>query len=129
MAKQRKILVIEDDKSLRGAIVDVLRLKNFLPLEASNGQEGLGMALAEHPDLILLDLLMPVMNGMEALKKIRENEWGKNVPVIVLTVRSATDEKLIEDITSLRPAYYLIKSDWKIHDVVKKIDKILSGKE
>lgn len=75
--------------------------------------------------MILLDLLMPVMGGMEALKEIRKSKWGETVPVIILTNLSATDEKLVESMISERPAYYLIKSDWKIFDVVKKIKEIL----
>lgn len=123
--RQKTILIVEDEKSLRDAIVDILRLKNFLPLEAKNGKEGVGIALSKHPDLILLDLIMPVMDGMAALKKIREDSWGKKVPVVILTNLSATSEQLVEDMVTHKPMHYLIKSDWKLHDVVKKIEEIL----
>lgn len=125
MKTQKTILVVEDEKSLRDAIADILRLKNFLPLEAKDGKEGVDIALAQHPDLILLDLLMPVMDGMTALKKIREDAWGTKVPVIILTNLSATKEQLVEDMVTHKPMHYLIKSDWKLHDVVKKIEEIL----
>jgi DNA-binding response OmpR family regulator len=125
MKAQKTILVVEDEKSLREAVADILRLKNFLPLEARDGKEGVEIALAKHPDLILLDLLMPVMDGMTALKKIRADAWGAHVPVIVLTNLSAKDEHLVEDIVTHRPMDYLIKSDWKLHDVVKKIEEVL----
>lgn len=122
---QKTILVVEDEKSLCEAIVDILHLKNFLSLEAKDGQEGVELALSKHPDLILLDLLMPVMDGMTALKKIREDDWGKKVPVVILTNLSATNEQLVEDMVTHKPMHYLIKSDWKLHDVVKKIEEIL----
>src|SRR3989338_2081930 len=122
---QRTILIVEDEKSLRDAIVDILRLKNFSPLEAKNGIEGVELALSKHPDLILLDLIMPEMDGMTALKKIRADAWGKTVPVIILTNLSATKEQLVEDMVTHKPMHYLVKSDWKLHDVVKKIEEVL----
>ena len=125
MTTQRTILIVEDEKSLRDAIADILRLKNFLPLEAKDGREGVEIALAKHPHLILLDLIMPEMDGMTALKKIREDAWGKKVPVIILTNLSATKEQLVEDMVTHKPMHYLIKSEWKLHDVVQKIEEIL----
>jgi DNA-binding response OmpR family regulator len=125
METQKTILVVEDEKSLRSVIADILRTKNFLVLEAKNGREGVNLALEKHPDLILLDLIMPEMDGMTALKKVRTDAWGATVPVIILTNLSATNEQLVEDMVTHKPMHYLIKSDWKLHDVVKKIEKIL----
>ena len=126
MNTQKTILVVEDEKSLRDAIMHILGLKKFIPLEAKDGKEGVEIALGKHPDLILLDLLMPVMDGMTALKKIREDAvWGARVPVVILTNLSATEEQLVKDMVTRKPMHYLIKSDWEIHDVVKKIEEIL----
>jgi DNA-binding response OmpR family regulator len=125
MKTQKTILIVEDEKNLRDAIVDVLDRKGFAALNAKNGKEGVELALSKHPDLILLDLIMPEMDGMTALKKIREDAWGARVPVIILTNVSATSEELIEDVVTHKPLNYLIKSDWKIHDVVKKIEEVL----
>ena len=125
MEKQKVILVVEDEEDIRGFIATALRSKKFIALEAKNGVEGVGVALSEHPDLILLDLLMPEMDGMTALKKIRQDAWGANVPVIILTNLGATNEHLIEDMVAQKPLHYLIKSDWKIHDVVDKIEEVL----
>lgn len=127
MSEPRTILIVEDEISLSSAIADILRRKNFISLEAHNGAEGVEVALAKHPNLILLDLLMPVMDGMTALKKIREDAWGKNVPVVILTNLSATDERLVEDMVTHKPMHYLVKSDWKLSDVVAKIEEILSS--
>lgn len=122
---QKTILVVEDEKSLRGAVVDILQLKNFLTIEAKNGREGAEIALSKQPDLILLDIMMPEMDGMAALKKIRGNSWGERVPIIILTNLSAVKGQLTDDKVANRPTYYLIKSDWKLSDIVKKIEKIL----
>ena len=125
---QKTILVVEDEKSLREAIIDILERNNFLPLGAMNGKEGVELALAKHPDLILLDLIMPEMDGMSALKKIRADAWGATVPVVILTNLSATNEQLIDDMVKHKPMHYLIKSDWKLHDVIKKVEDILEMK-
>ena len=127
MKQDKTILIIEDEKDIRQALRDVLQLKKYKTLEAQNGSEGVDMALANHPDLILLDLIMPGINGMDALAKIREDDWGKNVPVIILTNQNANSEQIIKDMITHKPLEYLIKSDWEIHNVVKKIGEILQN--
>lgn len=123
--KEKTILIVEDEKSLSNAISDVLNRHNFISIQAKDGKEGLELALKEHPDLILLDLIMPEMDGMTTLRKIREDSWGQNVPVIILTNLSATDEQLISDMIKYKALNYLIKSDWKLEDVIKKVEEIL----
>ena len=115
----KKILIIEDEPALREALADKLSREGFSCLEAKNGLEGLDFALKEHPDLILLDIIMPVMDGMTMLEELRKNPWGKNVPVILLTNLSEV-EKVAE---SLRHGIYdyLVKSDWSLEDIVKKV--------
>lgn len=125
----QKILVVEDEVSLRGALRDKLTLEDFTVLEAKNGQEGLATALSQHPDLILLDIIMPVMDGMTMLRKLRESgEWGKHIPVIILTNLSSDSNKVINDVTLLEPSYYLVKSDWKLEDLVTKVTEVLEIK-
>jgi CheY-like chemotaxis protein len=125
MKAKKTVLVIEDEKNIREAITDTLFLNDFLSLEACNGKEGVKIALSKHPDLILLDLLMPVMDGMTAFKKIRQDVWGAKVPVVIMTNVNETEKLLSEDIMICKPDFYLIKSDWDIHDVMKKIKKII----
>jgi len=124
--KKKKILIVEDEAAVKNILRDTLEKSNFSVIEAGNGQTGVALALSDHPDLILLDILMPVMNGMAALKKIRQDPWGKRIPVIILTNISATDEQLVKGMVEERPEYYLIKSDWKMQDIIKKIKKILN---
>lgn len=120
---EKKILVVEDEAALRGALVEALTLEGFTVVQAGNGEEGLRAAEAEHPDLILLDVLMPVMDGMTMLTTLRKQEWGKNMKVIVLTNDSAT-EKVADSVED--GAYdYLIKSDWKMSDVIVKVRSVL----
>jgi len=107
------------------ALVEKFGREEFETLEAGNGEDGLATALKEHPDIILLDIVMPKMDGMTVLKKLREDEWGKKVPVILLTNLSATGADIIEGIVEQEPSYYLVKSDWKIEDVVAKVKDTL----
>jgi two-component system response regulator MprA len=127
LGNNKKILVIEDDPALRGVLHDKFTLDGFSVLEAKDGEEGLAMSLSEHPDIILLDIVMPRMDGLTVMKKLREmNEWGKNVPVVLLTNLSADDEKINQAIVDNEPAYYLVKSNWTISDLVEKVNERLS---
>ena len=85
MAEKKRILIVEDDESLKKIMVHTLRAENLEVLEAGNGEEGLKMALEEKPDLVLLDIVLPGMDGLAVLKKLREDSRGKDIPVITLT--------------------------------------------
>lgn len=128
MKKQKTILIVEDEKNLREALVDVFQSRKFVPLQAKNGKEALSIALKEHPDMIILDLLMPEVDGMTAFEKIRKDSWGAKVPVIILTNLNPTAETLVKEIITYEPLFYLIKSDWKLHDIVDKIESTLGIK-
>ena len=123
LTQSKKILIVEDEQDLRQTLVDKLTREGFDVLEAKNGEEGLKAALKEHPDLILLDIIMPVMDGMTMMKKIREDEWGRGVPVIMLT--NLSDIERVSEAVESGIYEYLVKSDWKIEDVVKKVKKKL----
>ncbi len=126
----KKMLVIEeveDEKSLRDVLHDKFSLEGFNVLEAKDGEEGLATALREHPDIILLDIVLPKMDGLTMMKKLREaNEWGKNVPIILLTNLEANDDKIMKAITDNTPAYYLVKANYTIEDLVEKIKERLA---
>ncbi|MDO8557836.1 MAG: response regulator [bacterium] len=122
--QEKTILIVEDDRSQLQALVDKLTQEGFATLEAKNGEEGLETALREHPDLILLDIVMPVMDGMTMLKKLREDTWGKDALVIILS--NLSDPEKISQAVTQGTYGYLIKTDWKIEDVVAKVKELLS---
>ncbi len=116
----KKILIVEDEAPLRNAVSDILSFEGFEVFQAKNGQEGLDTAIKEHPDLILLDLMMPVMDGLTMLEKLRnDQEYGKNAAVILLT--NINDPEKVAMATEAGSYDFLVKSDWNIEDVVKKI--------
>src|SRR6478609_4723381 len=85
------VLVVEDDDALRGALCATLYARRLHALEARSGEEGLALAVREEPDLVLLDLSLPGMDGTQVLRSIRERS---ETPVIVLTVRDTQLEKV-----------------------------------
>ncbi len=116
----KKILIVEDEAPLRSAVSDILAFEGFTVFQAKNGQEGLDLALAEHPNLILLDLMMPVMDGLTMLEKLRTDaEYGAHAAVILLT--NINDPEKVAQATEAGSYDFLVKSDWNIEDVVKKI--------
>ncbi len=121
----KKILIVEDEPSMLQVLSDALRAEKFDVVTASDGIEGLRQAETHHPDLILLDIVMPKMDGVSMMKKLRsESDWGKNVPIIILTNLSADDE-ILKSVTLSEPAYYLIKTNWTITDVIIKVKERL----
>lgn len=126
---KKTILIVEDEPALLKVYAEELADQGFEVLKAHNGEEGLDVALNTKPDIILLDILMPVMDGLAMMDKLRaSNKWGKSVPIILLTNLSSGEDKIIASITKNEPAYYLIKSDWSLNQVVEKIKERLARK-
>lgn len=123
----KKILVIEDELTTLKSITDELTGVGFPVITATDGITGLEMALANHPDLILLDILLPKMDGMEVLKKLRADGWGKTVPVVVLTSLEAND-RVMQGVIEDEPSFYLLKKNWGLQDVTQKIKECLKIK-
>ncbi len=120
MADTTKILVIEDDPSLRRVLIERITEEGYTVIEATDGVQGLDIALREHPRLILLDVFMPHMDGVSMLTKLRgSGPWGKHVKVIVLT--NAGDMNTMQRVIGLGATDYLTKSEWGLDAIVKKI--------
>lgn len=125
MAKN-KILIVEDDRLLQDGYALALQAENFQVLRANDGQEGLELALKEKPDLILLDILMPIMDGLQMLEELRKDEsYGKKASVVLLTNLSATNEDIVKKVAQTGPMYYIVKSSLTFREVVEKIKEVL----
>lgn len=121
--KNKIILVAEDEEPLRRVLNDILSFEGYQVIEAVNGEEGLERVLKEHPDLILLDIVMPKMNGLAMLKKLRADDWGKTASVIILTNLSDNDEVIKAAESEGIP--YFVKTDIKINEVIDKVKEKL----
>jgi len=114
---------VEDDTPLRNILVQKLSDEGFNILQAKDGEQGLAMAKEKEPDLILLDILLPKMDGITMLKNLRSDGWAKATPVIILT--NVDNPTTVADAVENDMLGYLIKSDWKIEDVVKVVKEKL----
>jgi DNA-binding response OmpR family regulator len=121
--QKKKILIVDDDGSLRNVLKDKINHEGFTALTAGDGEEGLKIGIKEKPDLILLDVIMPKINGIKMLKKLREDEWGEHVPVLLLS--NDDDPEHIRETLKDNATDYLIKSDWELEDIIKKIKETL----
>ena len=126
MQKRKIVLITEDEPPMLQILSDKFAENDFEVLQAKNGEEGLHSALEHHPDVVILDVLMPKMDGMSMMNKLREDDWGKNVPIIVLTNVSADSDETLQEIIKNQPAYYLVKSNTKLEDIVEKVKEILT---
>jgi DNA-binding response OmpR family regulator len=120
----KKVLIIEDDDHVLKALEHKFKYEGFNVLTAKDGVEGLESSLKNHPDLILLDIIMPKMDGVTMLKKLRQDQWGAEAKVIILTNLSE-DKEVLQALES-RVYDYLVKSDWKLEDLVKKAEERLA---
>lgn len=119
-----KILLVEDDKLLLKALEDKFTQEGFEVTTAADGDEGVDSALKNHPDIILLDVLMPGTDGITALKLLRKDRWGKDAQVIVLT--NLADDAKVKEAESLNAVGYFIKSNWHLEEIIKKVKRRLN---
>lgn len=124
----KTILLVEDEESQIKILSDYLAKKEFSILEAKDGIEGLEIALREHPDIILLDVRMPKMDGMTMMHKLREDAWGKKASIIILTNYDTSDTNLFQILVD-EPALYLVKSNSSLDLIFEKIEEVLASKK
>ena len=120
----KKLLIVDDDSTLRAMYEGRFFGEAFTTITAGNGEEGLEVALKEHPDLILLDVDMPKMDGVTMMKRLRMDIWGKTVPIILLT-NLDTNDTILQSIVESEPSYYLLKDQVDPEDVFEKVQEVL----
>ncbi|MBI3420782.1 MAG: response regulator [Candidatus Sungbacteria bacterium] len=119
--RAQKIVLIEDDRILSDALYSKLTDAGFEVERAFDGEEGIAMVLAKKPDLVLLNILLPKMDGLTVAKKLKSNPQTKETPIIILTVLE-NSEPMAKALES--GVYeYLVKSKSKVEDVVKRIQE------
>lgn len=121
---KKTILVVEDEEPMLRALQDKFTKEGFLVHTAADGEAGLETALEKTPDLIILDIIMPKIDGMTVMKKIREDKkWGSKVPIIMLT--NLSDPESVSEAANYDVHDFLVKTDWRLEDIVKLVkDKL-----
>lgn len=125
MTKTKKILIIEDVPYLAESMQDLLKFKGYESLTATSGIDGLAIALTEHPDLVMLDLRLPDIDGFEVLRRLRKDPWGQKAKVLILTAADVS-EAVPTDI-DIDPADILHKSHWGIDNIAARVEGELMG--
>ncbi|OGZ05435.1 MAG: hypothetical protein A2845_03190 [Candidatus Lloydbacteria bacterium RIFCSPHIGHO2_01_FULL_49_22] len=119
--EQHTVLIVEDDQILLRMLANMLKEKGLIVLEAKNGLEGMAQIGAAIPDLMLLDIDMPQMDGIAMLRNLKEN----NIKVSTLMLTNLTNSTYIADAAELGVNEFLVKSDWEIDDIVTKVEEKL----
>ena len=121
-----RILVADDEPDMRALLADLLEEAGHEVTEAENGQIAFQQVQQEAPDLLLLDVLMPMMNGIQVLQRLRNDPSTQNLPVILLTAFSLSDE---ENIMMDTPNTYHVTKPWRRGMVESAIDSALAQAE
>lgn len=121
-----KILVVDDEPNIVQTLQDRLEMNDYLVVTANNGKEGLETALRERPDIILLDVIMPVMDGHEMLEALRQNPEGKDCSVIMLTARSQMQDIARANACGIED--YIVKP-FDLSELLEKIETIVESRK
>lgn len=115
------VMIVEDEPSLQNALHAKLERAGFNVMVANDGQVALDLATESHPELILLDLSMPVMNGREFLQQLRSSEWGKKTKVIILS--NSSEPERVADALSDNVFEYFVKADTPLEKISARVQE------
>lgn len=125
-AERTKILIVDDEPNIVQTLQDRLEMNEYEVVTACNGQEGLEQAIGEQPDIILLDVIMPVMDGHEMLEALRKQPGCDDISVIMLTARSQTQD--IARANSCGIEDYIVKP-FDLSELLEKIESIVENRK
>jgi DNA-binding response OmpR family regulator len=125
MSKQKKILLVDDHQTVFRLMQAIVRIKGYELIYAESGQQGIVMARQEQPDMILLDVMMPDIDGFKVCQYLKENEDTKDIPVMFLTARGAEDD--LETGRKAGADGFMTKP-FQTVEVLKQIEKLLAEK-
>lgn len=124
-ANGKRILLVEDDRFLRRACEASLRQRGFTVILAIDGEEGLRLARTEAPDLILLDLLMPKLPGIEVLKALKADPATEAIPILILS--NSSREQDVGEVMKLGAVDYWVKANLSLKELGERIVRLLGG--
>lgn len=119
------VLIVEDDPLMLRMYRRIFTLEGFTVDSAENGQLGLDRLNSTKPDIVLIDIMMPVMNGLELLKKMKADPSLQRIPAIMLT--NVADVELAEEAMALGAVRYVVKSNSELNEIVTIVRNIIAG--
>ena len=122
---EKTILIIEDEQTLLKSLQLHLESEGFKVILASNGQKGIEQAKQKKPDLIILDLILPLKNGVEVLEELEKDSSVCNIPVLVIS--NIEDPEQMKKIKAMKIEDYLVKAQYKLKDIGEKAKEILEA--
>lgn len=122
-----RVLLVEDDRFLRRACEVSLRQRGLAVIPAVDGEDGLRLARAEVPDLILLDLLMPKLSGIEVLRLLKADPATKSIPVFILS--NSSRERDMQDVMQLGAVGYWVKSNLSLKELGERVIGLLGASD
>ena len=121
----RRILLAEDDRFLRKAAETTLKQQGYTVITAADGEEALRVARSEPLDLILLDLIMPKLNGFQVLNALKKDAPTALIPIIILS--NLGQERDVQQAMEAGATAYFIKADLSLHALVQRVEEALAG--
>lgn len=121
----KKVLIVDDEENIVDLLSNILNHSGFITIGAFNGESGLEKAKSEKPHIIILDIMMPGMDGFEVLKRLKEDEQTADIPVIMLTAKTE-DSAVIE--SWRKGAEFYIPKPFEIEELLHVINLILKSK-
>ncbi|MEK7133707.1 MAG: response regulator [Patescibacteria group bacterium] len=125
--KTYTVLLVEDETSVSGVLGSALERAGYTVLTATDGEEGLRLALLKHPDVILADLVLPRMGGLDMIRSIRKDSWGVNAEIIILT--NVLDVAALGEAMNQNTFFYMIKGDSSMGDIIARIRSRIDARE
>ena len=125
MGEPARVLLAEDDRFLRKAAETALKRQGFTVLPAVDGEEALRMARAETPDIVLLDLIMPKLQGFEVLRALKADPATASIPVIILS--NLGQESDVKQAMEAGAVGYFVKANLSLQDLVKRVGEVTGG--
>jgi two-component system phosphate regulon response regulator PhoB len=125
MTSVKRILLIEDDRYLRRACEASLRQSGFMVVSTADGAEGLRAIGEQSPDLVLLDVLLPRMSGLEVLRRAKANPETRSIPVLIISNSSRPED--VGELMQLGAVDYLVKSNLSLAELTARIVRVLEA--
>ena len=120
---KKTILIIEDEQGMRDALQEAFENAGYQTILAEDGEKGISLAKQKHPDVVLLDIILPKKDGFEILKELKEDEETRDLSVVLTTNLSEPSD--IQKALDLGATTYLVKSNYSLVEIIKKVDEVL----